>query len=153
MERLFELKERALQLRTVLRMKYFATPDSMRHEHFKDQCRGATNFAMTIGTTLNRTGSSEAVGSIASVLWEVADWPSSGSVSWEMRRFIRMADCDQTVEFGKILLEMTRNHPEKLKDGVFIDMDFLYWDGPEYIPEVLTELRLTLDRLNNGEEY
>lgn len=101
------------------------------HEHGKDQCRGGYNFGMTLRQTWKSTrGNMESVAAVANVLYDIAEWPAAGSIAWEMRRFIRRATPEQTVEFAELMLHRVRRSEEQLREGpAFLDFDFLYFDS------------------------
>lgn len=138
-----ELLKATLILQALLKYKYDLCK-TQRREHLKDQCQWGYNFASTVVQTLNRTHSAEAVGLVASVLFRMVDLPSAGSVAWEMRRFIRRATPEQTVEFGKLVLEMVGKHKDKLDGGLFLDMDGLFWSGSAAVPGELERLKRQL---------
>lgn len=116
----------------ILRDKYDAFQGT-RCEHHKPQCRGGFNFGMTIRTVWKSTnGDMIAVTSVADTLDAIADWAAAGSIAWELRRFIRRAAPDQTIEFSQLLLEVARGDDGRLKNGPsFIDMDDVFWSGSQ----------------------
>jgi hypothetical protein len=94
-----------------------------REEHSKHGCRGGYNFASTLDITVERTKDTKAVKSIWKALYIIATYhPSAGSISWEMRRFIRRAKTEEITEFGDILREYAKINPDFM-----IDMDGLFW--------------------------
>ena len=67
-----------------------------------------------------------------------------------MRRFIRRATTQQAIEFGKLVLEMVEKHKDKLDDGLFLNMDDLYWEGSEHVQEVIESTRRQLKYYETG---
>ncbi|GEM_PF-4390337 len=143
-----DLLKSTLILHGLLKYKYDLSK-RQRNEYSKEQCQWGYNFGMTVRQVFNRTHDAEAVGLIASVLLKIADWPSAGSAAWEMRRFIRRANVEQTIEFGKLVLEMVQKHADKLDDGLFLSMDGLVWNGPDGVSWELERLRKGLVSYDN----
>ena len=144
------LLKAALILQALLKYKYDLCK-TQRREHSKDQCQWGYNFGSTVKLTYNKTQSAEAVGLISSVLLGMVDLPSAGSAAWEMRRFIRRATVEQTIEFGKLVLEMVKEHQDKLEGGLFLNMDDLFWSGPTAVPAELLHLKRKLHYYQTGE--
>lgn len=103
----------------------------IRHEHLKEQCLGGDKFGWTVKHTWKRTkGDMKAVAAVTGVLYDIAKWPASGSIAWELRRFVKNATPDQIVEYAQLLSEVVRNDNGLFKDGsAFINMDDVFWNG------------------------
>lgn len=94
-----------------------------RNEASREECRSGRNFAMTLGLVIDRTKSPEMACLVNKILEHIVDFPTAGTISWEMRRFIRWAHEKYIPEFLYLVEECVE------KDGrVDLDMDFFVMD-------------------------
>jgi len=98
-----------------------------RREYLKGQCRGGNNFAKTFQLVMDRTNDVQTLKAVYETLDSIADYSHAGSVSWEMRRFIRYAPPHMIAEFSRLIKELAETHAGN-PDGLLIDMDFYYFD-------------------------
>lgn len=111
------------KMRTKLQLLYNES-GVKRHEDCREECRFGRNFTITLGLVIDRTKSLEMAYLTNKVLEQIVDFPSAGTISWEMRRFIRRAPEKYIPEF----LYLTKECVEK-NGEIDFGMDFFVMDG------------------------
>lgn len=107
-------------------LRYEKTADYDRYEDCTRECRGGLNFASTLETVINRSKNPTlALSSTIDALNAIVDKPNAGTVSWEMRRFIRRCNTDQIVRFGQMVRRAAQVYP--VEDRLF-NFDCFVWD-------------------------
>ncbi len=122
-----------------------------RREYFNERCRGGPNFASTLYLVLEKTNDEKIIRKVYDFLEAITDFQNAGSISWEMRRYIRKAPLDLIEKFIDVSDKIA-----KVKNKFSIDMDFYWGDTnnatPEFIRdrflESITGLEKTLDQDN-----
>ncbi|MBU1032178.1 hypothetical protein KKE03_04650 [Patescibacteria group bacterium] len=112
------------------RYRYSKIHGGKKYEHSKKQCQGGYNFGMTVKQVWESTKSETAVAAVAGVLYDITKWHAAGSIAWELRRFVRRATTEQTIEYAQLLQQVVRRDGRRLrKEPAFIGMDDVFWNG------------------------
>jgi hypothetical protein len=138
-----EPSDRALlRINYSLQNRYNKFSESVeRHEYLRNECTGGYRFASLLDTVIEATTDRKAVIEAWKMLYEIADHRSAGSISWEMRRFVRRAPPELLPEFFHVV----RERAGIVKDRCFIDMDLVY-SGSEQPCDYIEHSKRNLER-------
>ena len=145
MEQKFDgIQERYILLEEELVKKY-NNFSIKREEYFKEQCIGGLNFARTFYLMLTKTDNGKIIRKVYDFLNIIVDFPNAGSISWEMRRYLRKAPLDLIEKFIDAVDKIAR-----AENKFHIDMDF-YWHDTNNAPEEFIRKR-SLELINDLEK-
>ncbi|MEK6758020.1 MAG: hypothetical protein AABX88_02730 [Nanoarchaeota archaeon] len=122
MEEFNELEKKYFPLGEKLTKKYNHSLVK-RREYFKERCIGGPNFVSTLYLVLEKTSDERIIRKVYDFLETIVDFQNAGSISWEIRRYIRKAPPDLIERFIDV-----SNKIAKVKNEFSIDMDFYWWD-------------------------
>lgn len=101
------------ELREGLRRRYDEWRSYVEdREDLRNECRDGNNFVRTLDLVVKLTGNPQATRSTYLALYAAANRPNGGTISWEMRRFIRRANVDQIIKLADLVSRGIKINPE-----------------------------------------
>jgi hypothetical protein len=96
--------------------------DKERTEYYKTVCNGGNNFSKTL--EFAPINDEETIKSAYECLETIVNFPNAGSISWEMRRYLRRCPSNYVKIFFDEIKELS-----KLNNKMALDMDGYYYNA------------------------